>query len=228
MAEGALVINYGRSQWPVWWRDDLRILNKPTGVVNSANKIKGLKVMEAAGVETLDWTDSAAWVEGWQQEGHSVYARTTLLGKQGKGIIILEPDDAIVAAPLYTKAVPIMHEFRVHVGGGKAIDLVQKKRMGPKKQAARGIVVNELIRNHKRGWVFAHKDLDITKAERAFLNDLGVRAAAACGLDYAGVDVIMGTDRKAVVCEVNSAPGMSSPTTWGHYVDYFQSVINEI
>lgn len=246
--DGALVINYGRSEWPVWFLEakerGVRLLNSPSAVGICVDKLKTLHVLDSNGVRCLDFTDDANWANDvWLGEGHSVIARSVLTGKQGKGVSLYNPNTMTLendginfrefdfSAPLYTKFYDKTHEFRVHVVNGQVIDLVQKKRLGSKKRAERGIEVDDLVRNHKKGWVFAHKDLICdTGGGREEISSLAIAACRAIGIDFAGVDLLAKYDEDgrfldAVVCEVNSAPGMSSPTTFQRYMKAFEALL---
>lgn len=240
--DGAVVMNYGRSDYPVWFEDarerGVTMLNNPNAVKNSVDKVNALTIFKANGVPCLEFSTNAKEVHGKLSTKYRIewVARETATGKQGKGIVPIyggqeygPEGEAFPMAPLYTKFYDKTHEFRVHVFRGKVIDYVQKKRMGKQKLSSLGI--NEpdmLIRNHKRGWVFAHNDIIRDK----FIEQIAVQAANCLGLDYAGIDILAKIDENgkvldAVVCESNSAPGMSSKTTFTAYTKAIQKFINE-
>ena len=233
IAPHGIVINYGRSQWPIWDRPDIRMLNPPSAVGVACDKLETLKHLQAFRVASVDWTTSKEQAEIWLRNGYSVVIRHTLTGKQGQGVQLFTPADwgesELPLAPLYTIHYNKTHEFRVHVAGGKCIDYVQKKRMGRKKLDKYGLQQpDELLRNHKRGWVFAHNDL----IESALIRQLGVAAVEVCDLDFGAADILAkvspdGEVLDAVVCEVNSAPNMSSQITFNAYCNYFTYVLNQ-
>lgn len=230
--EGDYVVNYGRSQWPVW-ADYVPMdhwFNKPDNVANCVNKIQTLEILTAAGVPCLSWTTLKEHASLWSTGGSRVFARKQVTGSKGKGIIIVKAGTSIEDypdAPLYTCEYPNNPEhkleFRVHVMQGQVIDYVQKKRMSTEKLEANGYLPNEDVRNHANGWVFAHKNL----VQSDLVRTIAVRAADALGVDFAGVDVIAdyrdGCVVGAKVCEVNSAPNISAPTTIAAYMDGFLS-----
>jgi len=114
--------------------------------------------------------------------------------------------------PLYTQYVKKKKEFRVHVVGGEAIDVQQKKKKT-------GSEVTTLIWNHDHDYVFCHNDVE----EPEELRKLGVAAVAAVGLDFGAVDIIYNQYQdKCYVLEVNTAPGLCE-TTCGKYVKAFVS-----
>lgn len=234
--DGAVILNYGRSEWPIWAEEAIArgctFLNTPDAVERSVNKITTLELLSTNGVDCLDFaTKDIATVRTWLDCGESVIIRDTVTGKQGKGVTMLHPhvDDPVIPdAPLYTKHYDKTHEFRVHIFNGKVIDYVQKKRMGSKKLAERGIEkADELLRNHKRGWVFAHKDIIIDNK----IKKLALDTAKVLGLDYCGIDILAkvedGKVLDAVVCESNSAPGMSSQITFNAYVKAISKFIED-
>lgn len=233
----AVVFNYGRSQLPIWW-DEAKakgavMINNPAGVGKCVDKIKTLDILNAKGIPCVEHTTDANFANDmWLANGDSVIARSTTTGKQGNGISLYVPyenchlsndginfDNFNYGAPLYTKYFPKTHEFRVHVFGDKVIDIRQKKRMSSKTLAERGLELDEVVRNHKRGWVFAKNDLicDTPQGNRSALEQISLEASKELGMDYCGVDLLAiygpnGNLVNAVVCEVNSAPNMRGST----------------
>ena len=228
---GAKIINYGRSVTPIWLQDAVdrgcKVINSAEAVQLCVDKLKTLRRMWLHEVPALEFSDNRETAQAWLDKGESVIVRHTVKGKQGKGVELVGPEQYLPAAPLYTKFYDKTHEFRVHIVGGKVIDYVQKKKMGERKLRERGITeVDKLLRNHKRGWVFAHNDLLVEG--RGEIEVMALRGAKALGIDYCGVDVLARYDGTsfidAVVCEINSAPGMSSPTTFKAYVKAFEEM----
>lgn len=237
----AVVLNYGRSEYPIWYMDarerGVTFINSPTAVGNSVDKRVCLELLSTAGVPTLEWSTDRKEVYGDLTTDYTIQwlARTTVTGKQGKGIIPIRggteygPEgQAWPGAPLYTRFYDKTHEFRVHVVNGKVVDYVQKKQMGAEKLAKHGITEPDmLLRNHKRGWVFARKNIIRSKV----VEQLALDTVRVLGLDYGGVDILAkvedGKVIDAVVCESNSAPGMSSPTTFRAYTEAFREMIRE-
>lgn len=234
----ALVLNYGRSEYPVWFMEarerGVKFINTPEAVARSVNKITTLDLLSKAGVPCLESTTSRDEAQDWLDDGQGlgVIARSTVTGKQGKGITLhtLKDEDSLPFAPLYTKHYDKDVEFRVHIVAGEVVDYVQKKRMGSEKLSKRGLSEPDmLLRNHKRGWVFARKNI----IHSDLVKNISLAAVKVLGLDYAGMDVLAKVDANgavydAVVCESNSAPGMSSPTTFRAYTDAFDEMLNKV
>ena len=222
----AVIINYGVGTMPSWAPETIQWVNNPYNVRMSSDKLQCLRALTRADVPTLDYTDEESQAHTWLRGGKVVYARTILRGTRGDGIVVVSPGVGfrVPRAPLYTRNFPKTHEFRVHVAGGQVIDFVEKK-------ARVGGSADRAIRNHAGGWVFAHDDLSAT---RDSLSDIAVRAVNAVGLDFGGVDVLAileeGTGqrrvKKAIVCEVNSAPAWECTKTFFMYRRYFNGVIN--
>ena len=228
LADGALVINYGRGDKPVWWRNDLRILNHWESVQKSANKLTSFTLLDLHGVPTLEWTDDPKDAFIWVDGGSRVFARAIVAGKKGQGITILSPTKFcdhiyVPEAPLYTKAYEKKHEFRVFVAGGQVIDIVQKKKMSDDAFAKKGRFdeIDMDLRNYRRGWVFAHEDLNLGNKGRQYIKGLALKAMEAVGLDYGAVDILYKAHNDMVVCETNSAPAMRGKATWGAFRNYF-------
>lgn len=226
--EGAVVLNYGRSEWPKWGNEFVKnggkLINHPDAIKISSDKLATLDVLEEAQIPSLTYTNNKAEAQGWLDKGMAVIVRHILKGKQGNGVELISPGQPLPNAPLYTLFYDKTHEFRVHIVKGQVVDYVQKKRMGKEKRNKRGLEeVNDVVRNHKRGWIFAHNDiLDFPE-----IRQMSLDAVDAVGLDLAAVDVLARVDsrgrlRDALICEVNSAPGMSSTPTFNAYVKAIQ------
>lgn len=233
--ENGYVLNYGVGRHTVWDRPDINYINHSDAVVRSVDKITCLTMLHEAGVPCIDFTTNSDDLPAWFADGHSVLVRATATGRQGRGISLIDPSTfgtdvpEIPEAPLYTKHYEKTHEFRVHVFNGQVIDLVQKKRMGKKKLAKRGLTqADELLRNHKRGWVFTRKDIyDFPE-----LREYAIATCHTLGLTYGGIDMLAKINEDtgelidAVVCESNSAPGMTSPTTFQAYINAINNYVN--
>lgn len=241
--DNSYVLNYGRSEWPVWALDAMsrgvQFINTPTAVGASVNKVLTLKILSTNGVACVQWTTDYKQAEEWYMKGKDIVVRNTATGKQGNGIVLCSRSypfseggsvpSQFKDAPLFTVAYDKDVEFRVHVVNGKVVDYVQKKRMGEEKRKARGLdEVDEFLRNHKRGWVFAHNNIIHSK----LVKQLAIDTLAALGLDYGGVDILAKVNEEgdtvvdAVVCESNSAPSMSSSTTFKAYTEAFNMIIS--
>ena len=206
----ALNISWGNHEGtlkPVIW------VNGPIDIHTASNKLSTFKKLEAAGVSHVPYTTSKESAQNWSKDGYTVFART-VNGQGGSGITVVEGGTSQVLPdmPLYTQYVKKKKEFRVHVVGGEAIDVQQKKKKT-------GSEVTTLIWNHDHDYVFCHNDVE----EPEELRKLGVAAVAAVGLDFGAVDIIWNQYHdKCFVLEVNSAPGLCE-TTCGKYVQAFVS-----
>lgn len=213
---GDTIINWGRS-FPVadYFTKALRWWNPTWAVAVSGNKLKTLQYLRASDVSSLEFTTAKEEAVGW---GCRVFARHLLRGAGGRGIDIVLPDEPVPDAPLYTKGFPKDREYRVHAGRGQAF-FIQQKRLVREERRPLGHTPG--IRNYANGWIFACKDIDDPPEG---IEDLAARAVAACGLDFGAVDVLVDKNNNAVVCEVNSAPGVDGSTV-DAYVSFFRSIL---
>ena len=252
LADNTVVFNYGRSKVPVWAEGararGVTILNKPSAVARSVDKITCLGILSENGVPALIHTTNRDSALAWLEQGDDICIRHTTTGKQGQGVEVFTVQDGLDGkelprAPLYTQVYNKTHEFRVHVFKGEVIDLVQKKRMGKKKLARFGLdEADTFLRNHKKGYVFAHNDLIcdspaiqhgedvILDNGRVFIEDISKQAVAAIGLDYCGVDVLAKYDRNgafvsALICETNSAPSLRLTKTFNAYAEAIDGLL---
>lgn len=200
-------------------------------VRKAVNKLETLKCLEVAKVPCLKFTTDKAEAQKWQKKGHDVFVRRSVTGTGGAGITIstgsAAPNSALPAvpdAPLYTRNYPKTHEFRVHVFDGHVIDFVEKKaKVDHVKNTA--VVTDRLVRNHDNGWIFAHEGLSTNQPARADIERICVDACRATGLLFGAVDVLAillpGNGprglKSAVVCEINTAPGLECTQTIAAY-----------
>jgi hypothetical protein len=216
------IINYGTSG-PPWWDIGVNYVNPPLCVAHAVSKVSTYAILELAGVPCVKWTDERDTAQHWLDRGYRVLTRKDRLS-QGRGT--REGVHDLVGGGFYSRVFPKTHEFRVHVGGSNVLDFVEKK--APLAE----VRVDRLVRAHSRGWVFAHGSLSVTPEDAGKIGELAIRAVKALRLDFGAVDVLAILDKetprrvsKAVVCEVNTAPGLSSITTLERYLAYFDSII---
>jgi glutathione synthase/RimK-type ligase-like ATP-grasp enzyme len=133
--------------------------------------------------------------------------------------VVIRPGDTIPEAPLYVKYVPKVQEYRVHVYMEKVLFVQQKRRVNGAQRTAN----QNLIRSHENGWVYTIQNIE---APQSVLIE-SLSAVAALNLDFGAVDCIVGRDDdEAYVLEVNTAPGLQSPTLLNKYVSAFKEDIN--
>jgi RimK family alpha-L-glutamate ligase len=124
-----------------------------------------------------------------------------LFGSQGRGLrLIRKPDDLpsskdVAGGVYYLQRFAGIerggyHDFRLLVVRGRVVAAMQRHSM-------------HWITNVKRG------GRPVPALINDDLNALAVRAAAAVGADFAGVDVLYGPDQQPTVLEVNSMPAWS-------------------
>lgn len=196
LTNAQLVINWG-------YRNPL---NKGLNANIIGNKLTELEKFKAAGLRTVEFSTDKQ--ESW-------LART-LKHKAGNDLLSnLEQGD------YYVKKIDnIKHEFRVHVFKGRSI------RTGIKLPNDEAIIPapHPWIRSVKRGWWIDYGQAcqdNITKGIR----NVAKKAVAALGYDFGAVDIALLTTGKALVFEVNSAPGLSNKNT---ALAYAKHIINTL
>lgn len=201
-----IIINWGNSSELQFRNPRARVLNLPEQVGTAANKLAALRIMQLGGVNIPEFCTNLSEVSGmWM-------ARTKLTGHSGDGIVVLRDGDEVVEAPLYTRYIKKREEYRLHVVDGKGVIFVQQKR----KQAEREQTADErLIRSHDNGWVYCVEGVEATEA----MQEQAIKAVEALGLDFGAVDMVIERDTGIpYVLEVNTAPGLASPTLLAAYV----------
>ena len=222
VGENDLLFNYGCSSAPenMGQCPSFRVLNHWSSVATSVNKIASLQALNEAGVPTINWSQDADDVHEWRR----IVVRHLVQSTGSRGIEIINTKGGeyeVPDAPLYTEYYRKTHEFRVHIFNGQCIDYTQKKRLSAEKLEARGIEPVKYIRSHANGWIFSRNNIFFDEA----IVDLAKKATKAVDLNFCGVDILAnvrdGELVDAVVCEVNSAPGMTG-TTYKHYREAIQ------
>jgi glutathione synthase/RimK-type ligase-like ATP-grasp enzyme len=210
-----VIINWGSSATPAAY-NGLKVYNPGEKVANATNKLTFFNTVEGDVVIPSFTTDKNV-VAGWLADGATVVARQKLTGHSGEGIVIIEAGDRIVDAPLYVKYVPKKDEYRIHVLGGKVVDIQRKAR---NKEVEDG-KINWKVRNHHNGFVFVRNDVN----PPAMVTEQAVKAIEVTGLDFGAVDVIWNDKHQmAYVLEVNTAPGLTGTTLEG-YVARFKELL---
>lgn len=205
---GDRILNWGSSTYQGLLNASRAVwLNKPENVSVAISKMASLTKMKEAGVRVPNFTTSVGDVRRWIEEGHKVLARRLDRAYGGRGIVLFDASylltNAMPVARLYTMYHGKKHEFRIHVVRGSIIDSQQKRlRHGFPNPDFR-------IRNYDRGWVFCRDGLSVPQC----VKDEAIKAVQALGLDFGAVDVGYNEKRdKAIVYEVNTAPGLVGAT----------------
>lgn len=220
-----LLVNYGVTQLPsiLTSRQSLRVLNPAAAVAVASSKKDTLLTLAAheESVTIPEWCESLG-----EDRGSKIYlARTLLRASGGRGIVVVRPGDPVPKAPLYVRYIRKQAEYRVHVLGGRAAVTQQKRR----RNGAEQNTDEQLIRNYDNGWVFATQDVRFHSPEiEESVKQQSVAAVAKLGLDFGAVDICVNLEgTKAYVLEVNTAPGLSSPTVLAAYGQYLREVSRE-
>lgn len=212
---GDKVINWGAAKQ--LFSDD-HYINLPCAVALAQDKLTTYAILKDAGVPIPEYTQEMRVAYDWLEEGRTVVARKLLRATKGRGIVLVEPlhSDLLPTAPLYTVYEKKRDEYRIHVAGGRVIDVQHKRR----ERTFEGR--NNQIRNRANGWVFCRHDI---AAPPECVLRAAIDAVHALGLSFGAADIgyNMHYD-KACVYEVNTAPGLEG-TTLQRYTDYFKEML---
>ena len=217
---GDSIINWGSTErrFPLPY-----YLNDPNCVSEACHKLQFFNLLSRWNLNRHDhyidipeFTDDMQVAMGWVGEGHTVIARTMLRASGGRGIHVLNRDTPMVRAPLYTKYMKKLDEYRVHVVDGDVIHVQQKRRRRDQED------VDNQVRNHDNGWVFTIND--VNPPDKVL--DQARLAMVASNLDFGAVDVIWNQFHEtAKVLEINTAPGLEG-TTLDKYTEAFTKLLN--
>lgn len=218
------VINWGDSR-VVLSAGTTVLFNKPEAVALAISKLSTIEELNKAKVPSVRATDDHEKAVKWFDKGYGVLARTD--GQSNGNGIELFTSDQKPKADFYSRYWPKSHEYRAHVFNNQVIDLTEKR-------ARHNAGANRVIRSYDNGWIFAHHISLSDKEDRERLNKLALDAIRALGLDFGAVDILAGLTTsiprrlsKAVVCEVNTSPGLESPQTIDAYVRAISAMMKE-
>lgn len=193
-----------------------RVVNQPASVAIAKHKTRTFERLFERGVNTLEFSTSREQARQWQRAGRTIVCRATASGTGGEGITIVDNNSVdIPSNPLYTIYVKKKAEYRVHVAFGRVINVTQKIKPN-------GVTISgdTRIRTHRTGYIFVRPTTRVPQDVEA----QAVRAVAALGLDFGGVDVIYNEAANAAyILEINTAPGLDGDTTVEAYREAFQN-----
>ena len=210
-----LIINWGNTTKTF----DFPVLNPAERIKTASNKLNFFNAMKGAGHEGLcpRYFTTGSDIP---DDAYPILCRTTLSGHSGVGIVIANTPDELVPAPLYVQYVKKQDEYRIHVGKrlsefgmfteipyDEAVIISQQRKA--RRLAVPDDQVNWQIRNHSNGFVYTRGSINPPTA----VVEAAKTALMATGLDFGAVDVIWNEHhQKALVLEVNTAPGLEGQT----------------
>ncbi len=195
------IINWGTTKLNIGEIVVEKVLNKPEKVYIAANKLISLNWL-MGDVNTVEWTKDQVQAQAWCTDGLTIVVRNKLTGHSGDGIVIIEKGGQVPEAPLYTRYVYKVKEFRVHVVNGSVID-TQQKIKDPDRE-----VKTWKVRSHENGFIFARNGINLDPIR----DDLAIAATSSLGLDFGAVDIIQDKKGNYLVLECNTAPGLEGQT----------------
>jgi glutathione synthase/RimK-type ligase-like ATP-grasp enzyme len=196
------IINWGCSTEPTFPTPH-GILNRPEAVALASNKLKTLNTLKEHSVPTLRYYTSREDAQIEHDDGVTIYARKTLTGRSGQGIIVYEggTESTLEYAPLYTEFFDKTKEYRVHATRTKVFDYQAKlKRSGEE--------ADPWVYSYDNGRVFCRGGIELPEA----VATASMQAIEALGLDFGAVDIGIDEEGNVAVFELNSAPALEGTT----------------
>jgi hypothetical protein len=199
-----LIVDWGYSQCPTWSsaaaKVSATVLNNWGKIYNAVDKGISFSLLEHGGVPIPERTTHQKVATDWIVKGVPVVQRTKLCASKGKGASVLRSLEFDKSAKLFIKLIDKQTEYRVHVFGGKIIDIHEKRFIGKDKKKFEILCDTD-------DWMWCRKGVHLSVSQRK----AAVDAVAALGLDFGGVDLVVekGTN-KPFVLEVNSAPWLGT------------------
>lgn len=204
-----------RLKYKVWRSDSSK--NKRIHAIygDLVDKITQYNWFKEHGINSLVFTTSKEEAEKWAKKS-TLFARKTITGSEGRGIVIIEKGESVPDAPVYTKYQKKKQEYRVHVFHGQVVSVLEKRKRNDYQGTG-----DPRIRNTSNGFVFCHNDV----VEPQGIRELAIKAAGVTESDFVGVDIGFNEQlNKLFVIEANSAPGIEGSNI-GLYCDKIISTL---
>lgn len=215
-SNGHIVIKWGNAPLNALRFIPSRVLN--ADVTLAVSKIKFLSAVKGK-PWAIEFSQDNQTANDWLKKGSRVLGRDTSTGYEGDGITVYRPGEHKEVGPhlFYVKYIPKDAEYRVHVVGGKVIEVSRKVMPYGKKPIDGGWE----IRTFKNGFVYQSSGISVPEC----VKEAALDAVSFCKLDFAGVDVIYNElHGKAYVLELNSAPGIEGQTI-PKYIEAFKQML---
>ena len=177
-----------------------RVVNSPRAIERTVDKFWTSTLLEQCGIptpETVVCDDPEEAVAAYRTLGDVIVK--PLFGSMGLGMVRVSDEEMAFRVfrtieqirGVYYLQRTVDHDgtdIRAFVLGGRVIAAIERRAAGWRTNLARGGTARSLALSEQ-------------------LSALAVRAAAAVGADYAGVDLLTGRDGTTYVLEVNGIPG---------------------
>jgi RimK family alpha-L-glutamate ligase len=177
-----------------------RVVNSPRAIERTVDKFWTSTLLEQCGIptpETVVCDDPEEAVAAYRTLGDVIVK--PLFGSMGLGMVRVSDEEMAFRVfrtieqirGVYYIQRTVDHDgtdIRAFVLGGRVIAAIERRAAGWRTNLARGGAARTLSLSEQ-------------------LSALAVRAAAAVGADYAGVDLVTGRDGTTYVLEVNGIPG---------------------
>lgn len=178
------------------------VLNSPKAVECAVDKYLATARLEAAGLTvpaTVVCEEAAAALEAFERLGGDVVVKP-IFGSEGRGIVrVSDPDLALRTFRTLARigSVLYLQKFVQHEGFDIRVLVLDGRVLGAMRRRGDGDFRTNVSRRAKPE---PHR---LAPAEA----ELALRAAAATGTRFAGVDLLYGADGTCYVIEVNAVPG---------------------
>ena len=178
----------------------IRVVNSPRAIERTVDKFWTSTLLEQCGIptpETVVCDDPEEAIAAYRALGDVIVK--PLFGSMGLGMVRVSDEEMAFRVfrtieqirGVYYVQRTVDHDgtdIRAFVLGGRVIAAIERRASGWRTNLARGGTARSLALSEQ-------------------LSALAVRAAAAVGADYAGVDLLTGRDGTTYVLEVNGIPG---------------------
>ena len=178
----------------------IRVINSPRAIERTVDKFWTSTLLEQCGIptpETVVCDDPEEAIAAYRTLGDVIVK--PLFGSMGLGMVRVSDEEMAFRVfrtieqirGVYYVQRTVDHDgtdIRAFVLGGRVIAAIERRASGWRTNLARGGTARSLSLSEQ-------------------LSALAVRAAAAVGADYAGVDLLTGRDGTTYVLEVNGIPG---------------------
>jgi hypothetical protein len=182
------------------------VLNAKAGTFNNLQQITRL---QESGINTVPLVKDLKRAD-WSKIQFPLLARSVAHDGGGKDIMPVFQGEEIewrqaAGASYFTQYIPRESEYRLWVFRRRIQACYQKEMTKPEKYIKIGC-------NYEDG--FEHKYIP-SNTVPTVLHELAAKSVFSLGLDFGGVDILIGKDKKPYVLEVNTASGANGPNAVG-------------
>lgn len=179
--------------------EQMRFVNKVSAINRASNKLRAFEIFRENGIRIPEIRKTTESARELFAHGQNIVLARSKIHRAGNDIVVVTSSELLqyVYADFFVQYIESVKEYRVHVYRNKIIRVGEKIPVAP--------IKSTIIKSRPNGWHIEY----LPRGNRpiSLLNDARI-AVSSLGLDFGVVDMIIDSDRRAFVLEVNTGPGL--------------------